>query len=62
MKRNINKFFRDEDGAITVDWVVLTASVVALGIGVLIGISNATAGLEERAANAITSGDDSQLD
>lgn len=25
------KFLRAEDGAITVDWVVLTASVVALG-------------------------------
>ena len=25
------KFFRAEEGAVTVDWVVLTASVVSLG-------------------------------
>jgi len=62
MKRNIDKFFRDEDGAVTVDWVVLTASVVVLGIGMLVAIDDATSGLETRAANAITSGDDSQID
>ena len=28
----ISDFFRAEDGAVTVDWVVLTASVVALGM------------------------------
>lgn len=27
----ILKTIRDEDGAVTIDWVVLTASVVALG-------------------------------
>ena len=26
----IKKFRKDEDGAVTVDWVVLTAAVVAL--------------------------------
>ena len=25
-------FVKDEDGAVTVDWVVLTAAVVALGV------------------------------
>jgi Flp pilus assembly pilin Flp len=28
-------FARDEDGAVTVDWVVLTAAIVGLGIAVL---------------------------
>ena len=28
-------FVRDEDGAVTVDWVVLTAAIVGLGIAVL---------------------------
>ncbi|TMV78670.1 hypothetical protein FGG78_26415 [Thioclava sp. BHET1] len=33
---NILKNFRnDEDGAVTVDWVVLTAAIVALGILVM---------------------------
>jgi Flp pilus assembly pilin Flp len=31
----LNKFWRDEDGAITVDWVVLTALAVALSLLVL---------------------------
>lgn len=28
-------FSRDEDGAVTVDWVVLTAAIVGLGIAVI---------------------------
>ena len=28
---HLKKFKNDEDGAVTVDWVVLTAAVVALG-------------------------------
>lgn len=35
----IKKFGRKEEGAVTVDWVVLTAAVVALGIGALTAIS-----------------------
>jgi Flp pilus assembly pilin Flp len=30
MMKFINTFRKDEDGAVTVDWVVLTAAVVAL--------------------------------
>ena len=61
MKRIITRLLRDEKGAVTVDWVVLTASVVALGISLLIGISNATTGLEATTAQAIASGDASEL-
>ena len=32
MTKFINKFRKDEDGAVTVDWVVLTAAVVGLAI------------------------------
>ncbi|SIS67962.1 hypothetical protein SAMN05878426_102312 [Phaeovulum vinaykumarii] len=33
---NLARFLRDEeDGAVTVDWVVLTAAVAGLGIAVL---------------------------
>lgn len=35
MFKLINKFKRDEDGAVTVDFVVVTAAVVGLGIAVL---------------------------
>ena len=37
---NFIKTFRaDEDGAVTVDWVVLTAAIVGLGIAVLTSVS-----------------------
>lgn len=44
---NIFKTFRnDEDGAVTVDWVVLTAAIVGLGILVVGAVSS---GLTEAA-------------
>ena len=44
-------FCRDEDGAVTVDWVVLTAAIVGLGIAVLTSVSN---GAEQMAENIET--------
>ncbi|SEK24093.1 hypothetical protein SAMN05443999_10153 [Roseovarius azorensis] len=32
MIKFFKNFMKDEDGAVTVDWVVLTAAVVALGV------------------------------
>ena len=40
----IKNFRNDEDGAVTVDWVVLTAALVGLGIAVLAAVST---GLED---------------
>ena len=37
------RFARDEDGAVTVDWVVLTAAIVGLGVAVLTTVGGATA-------------------
>ena len=34
MKRSLSFFMKEEDGAVTVDWVVLTASVVILGLAI----------------------------
>ncbi|NAZ35619.1 Flp family type IVb pilin [Rubellimicrobium sp. CFH 75288] len=34
----IKTFRADEDGAVTVDWVVLTAAIVGLGIAVLTSV------------------------
>ena len=39
----VKSFVRDEDGAVTVDWVVLTAAVVGLGIAVLTSVRTGTA-------------------
>ena len=38
----INRFRADEDGAVTFDWVVLTAAIVGLGIAVLTTVGGAT--------------------
>lgn len=35
MPRAIRQFFDDDSGAVTIDWVVLTAAIVALGIAVV---------------------------
>jgi len=42
MKSAISKFYNDESGAVTVDWVVLTAAIVGLGIAVLASVSGGT--------------------
>jgi Flp pilus assembly pilin Flp len=41
----IKNFKRDEDGAVTVDWVVLTAAIVGLGIAVLTSVAGGTTNL-----------------
>ena len=43
----IKKFRRDEDGAVTVDWVVLTAAVVALAGAAYTAIDTGTENLSE---------------
>ena len=40
--RPFKKFAISEDGAITVDWVVLTAAIVALAVGAIISIHGST--------------------
>ncbi len=42
MRRLINKIRSDESGAVTVDWVFLTAVIVGLTLALLLTISTAT--------------------
>ena len=42
MVRALNEFFADEDGAVTVDWVVLTASVAFIATLIIGNIQTAT--------------------
>jgi hypothetical protein len=42
------KFHAEEDGAVTVDWVVLTAAVVGLGMAALAAIRSGTGSLSTR--------------
>ncbi len=39
MLKTLLTFHQDEEGAVTVDWVVLTAAIVALGFLVLTSVS-----------------------
>ncbi len=41
----IKNFRNDEDGAVTVDFVVLTAAIVVLGLAVGTAVSNGATGL-----------------
>lgn len=47
----IENFGRNESGAVTVDWVVLTAAIVGLGIAVLASVRG---GAETMAGNIAT--------
>ncbi|MEM7506270.1 MAG: hypothetical protein AAF415_05955 [Pseudomonadota bacterium] len=37
---SIKQFIRDESGAVTIDWVALTAGILLLGIALVFGIFN----------------------
>ncbi len=52
MIKFIKKFRKDEEGAVTVDWVVLTAAVVGLGVA---GVSTVQGGVDGL-AGTISSG------
>ena len=51
----INTFARDEDGAVTVDWVVLTAAIVGLGIAVLTTVGGETDAYADRIGSHLSS-------
>jgi Flp pilus assembly pilin Flp len=54
MTRTIGALISDEDGAVTVDWVVLTASVVGMVILIYPVISPAITGMAEFIAERIS--------
>ena len=41
MTKLLKVFAKDQDGAVTVDWVVLTAAIVGIALAVLLVIRNA---------------------
>ncbi|WP_417253892.1 Flp family type IVb pilin [Celeribacter sp.] len=47
-------FARDEDGAVTVDWVVLTAAIVGLGIAILASVSGKVEALGKNIGDDLT--------
>lgn len=53
---NIFKSFKnDESGAVTVDWVVLTAAIVGLGIVVMQTVGGGITSLSSKINNNLTS-------
>ena len=49
------KFRQDEDGAVTVDWVVLTAAIVGLGIAVIATVRGGVNDLGTNISNSLSS-------
>ena len=49
-----NTFLKDESGAVTVDWVVLTAAIVGLGIAVITSVGNGTTSLANTVSSAVS--------
>ncbi|RBI86584.1 hypothetical protein DRV85_03890 [Rhodosalinus halophilus] len=54
----IKNFRKDEDGAVTVDWVVLTAAVVGLAIAAMSAIGTSTDTLTTAVGTEITGAGD----
>ena len=57
MIKFIKNFRKDEDGAVTVDWVVLTAAVVALAGAAYTAIDTGATNLTEDTGNFIEAKD-----
>jgi hypothetical protein len=53
MSHLLSAFFHDEAGAVTVDWVVLTAALVGLGLAVMTVIRTGATNLSTDAANLL---------
>ncbi|MDF1670132.1 MAG: hypothetical protein P1U83_11005 [Roseovarius sp.] len=53
MTNFMNKFLKDEDGAVTVDWVVLTAAIVGLGVAGISSVQSGVVGLAESIGTAV---------
>lgn len=55
MTKLFKNFFADESGAVTVDWVVLTAAIVGLGIAVMASVSGGLQDLSGDIRDQLTS-------
>jgi Flp pilus assembly pilin Flp len=53
----IKTFVSDESGAVTVDWVVLTAAIVGLGLAVMSVVSGGIEDLSGNISNTLTNTD-----
>ena len=54
MIKFFKNFRKDEDGAVTVDWVVLTAAVVGLGVAGVATVSDGVDSLATKIESGVT--------
>ena len=54
MTAYIKNFAKSESGAVTVDWVVLTAAIVGLGLAVMAVVSSGVENLSEDIETSLT--------
>ncbi|KEJ89069.1 hypothetical protein [Sulfitobacter donghicola] len=54
MKHTILNYFKDTDGAVTVDWVVLTAAVVGLGYMAAVNVATGTTDMGDNLETFLT--------
>ncbi len=50
----IKNFANDESGAVTVDWVVLTAAIIGLGVAVMTSVGTGAKSLADTTATALS--------
>ena len=55
MTNFIKNFAADESGAVTVDWVVLTAAIVGLGLAVITSVRTGVGSLGTSISNSLSS-------
>ena len=62
MMKFINQFVKDEDGAVTVDWVVLTAAVVGLAVAGVAAVRTGVTDVAEGIGSQLTTSADTIQD
>ena len=55
MKRQRAHFLAEEDGAVTVDWVVLTAAIIGLSLAVIVSIQAGAIDYSTSLGNSLSS-------
>lgn len=53
MQKRFESFIDDAEGAVTVDWVVLTAAIVTLGVAVMLSVGGGTTDLADTVGNTV---------
>ena len=55
MLAKIKTFFKEQNGAVTVDWVILTAAVAVIAVGAIVAVTTRTKSYSETIAKNIPS-------